>query len=382
VERDHEVHFCFPSLNPEIHGADYEGIHLHPFRLPLGLDYHKIFGVSGDTFLLKLRHKVLGNLEWFFYQIWGVLYGFKIGRKMKPDIVYAETEKAAFIGYLLSKCLNAKFIVRSYAGTGDYYKSDSIIWRIKNIRNIGAYWLPADRFIIARDGTNMNLMAERLGVPSGRIAHWRNGVDFDIYNPDGDIRRKVRARFGLNEDVKIILSIARLHGIKRVDRLIFALPEVFAHESKSVCIVVGDGRQRQYLQDYCKERQIDKRVIFTGLIDHQSVMDILNAADIFVALADYSNCGNNLWEAMACGKCIVTLNNCQEITQILQPNVNAVLLPEDKLAKLPEVLLELISDDERRMKIEHKAREAALNSLETWQQRADREVGLLESLIN
>ena len=47
---------------------------------------------------------------------------------------------------------------------------------------------------------------------------------------------------------------------------------------------------------------------FVGAVPQADVMRYMHAADVFLAIADLSNVGNPLLEAMACGMCIVAVD--------------------------------------------------------------------------
>jgi glycosyltransferase involved in cell wall biosynthesis len=87
-----------------------------------------------------------------------------------------------------------------------------------------------------------------------------------------------------------------------------------------------------------------------------------------------------MWEAMACGKCIVTTET-EAIKEVLTPDA-AVLVPNESVEKdLPGILEGLLSDGRKRDEYGRNARRRATEVLEPWAKRAEREVRLLEELV-
>ena len=87
-----------------------------------------------------------------------------------------------------------------------------------------------------------------------------------------------------------------------------------------------------------------------------------------------------MWEAMACGKCIVTTET-DAIKDVLTAQ-DAVLLPNDTLDRdLPKTLEGLLNDDSRRNELGKNARRRATEVLESWAKRTEKEALLLEGLV-
>jgi glycosyltransferase involved in cell wall biosynthesis len=193
--------------------------------------------------------------------------------------------------------------------------------------------------------------------------------------------RAIKRALNIAEDAKIIISTARFGPVKRVDRVITALPEVFKAVPNSVCLVVGDGSEAQKIDTLCANLGIQDRVIFTGALSNEKVLECLEAADIFVSFGEQSNLGNALLEALSHGKCIVSLD-VGGIQEIITAGQNGVLVKETELDKIPHVLIQLLNDDEYRNTLARNAKEFAEHKLLTWEERARKEVCLIEELVN
>jgi glycosyltransferase involved in cell wall biosynthesis len=165
-----------------------------------------------------------------------------------------------------------------------------------------------------------------------------------------------------------------------VERLIHALPQLFRLNKDWICVVADDGSEKKALQDFVDRHGLQGRVFFSGTVDHAQLKRLLNAADIFVLLSRYHNCTNTMWEAMASGKCIVTVDN-ETIREVLTSGENAVLLSQDTLAELAGILDELLKNDGLRSALANKARMRAGEVLESWDARIAKESKLIEALI-
>ncbi|MCM8781095.1 MAG: glycosyltransferase family 4 protein [Candidatus Omnitrophica bacterium] len=380
VQRGHSVYFLCPLRTKDSRQKeDYEGIRIVRFCLPFNISSLSVINLSSDKLALRLRSSFIFNLEWLLFQIFGLIHGIRLSLSIKPHIIYVHGLTPALPGFIISRLFNAKLIIRVYGTRELYWQWDNLWLRIKEFRDYLSFKIPADYFIITNDGNYGDSLARRLGVPAERIRNWRNGVDFDMYEPDKGHKEKVLKELGLPLSTKVIISTARLIPIYGVDRLIFALSELFKKNQDCICIILGDGPQRQMLREYVNKVGIQNRIFFLGIVDRERVKQFLNAADIFVLLSKYHNCTNTMWEAMVCGKCIVTIEN-EAIREVLTHQVNAILIRPDEIPHFSQILSELLNDEILIEQLGKRAHLRAREILEPWEVRMEREVRLLEEL--
>ena len=171
---------------------------------------------------------------------------------------------------------------------------------------------PADLVIMTDDGTQGDEVLARLNPASrARMKFWRNGLDLDRLQPAtrGRARAPRAATSAAGDGAFVMLTASRLATWKRVDRAIRALPKI---------AIVGAGcaaRRRRRRRGARAARSARARAArerrtcdSSAPCRRRDVMRYMHAADVFLAIADLSNVGNPLLEAMACGMCIVAVD--------------------------------------------------------------------------
>lgn len=215
-------------------------------------------------------------------------------------------------------------------------------------------------------------------MPDKKIRYWRNGIDQDLYEQDPSAKEYVCDYLKLNPSCKIIASICRLIPDYGTDKLLYAFVDLYKRNPDAVCLIAGDGPERRKLEEFVRKAGISSRVFFLGIVDRQMIKKILNAADIFVFLSRYHNCTNTMWEAMACGKCIIT-TEIEAIKEILTSEKSAILIQPNSCVS--EILSNLLNNDDLRNELGKNARERARQTLEPWPERIKKEAELLEKLV-
>ena len=393
IRHGHNVHFitCFPPLHgSEVevdHSKEYikEGIRIYQFSIPLlsALKRLKNRTFSPHPLIQLFQYAIHLFSEytiWILFTIGAVFKAKRVSSKYHPDVIYAYNEFAALAGYIVAKMYKVPNITRLF-GTFLYYVLSSVGFWLRYAVAISGYVIPSAYLIVANDGTKGNKVAEALGINKKRLRFWRNGVDLSIYDPDLDVET-VKRKLGISKNVKIILSLCRLERWKGVHKLIEIIPQIVSKEKNVLFIIVGDGSQKPDLEKMVKKLKISKWVHFRGSANREQVKEFLNIADIFVTLQDLSNLSNVFLEAFTCGKCIVTIND-GSTEELLKNGHSGVLVNPNNIKKeLPEVLLDLIKNESKRKQMGENARRIALKKLQSWEERGDMEVRLIENLIS
>ena len=113
---------------------------------------------------------------------------------------------------------------------------------------------------------------------------------------------------------KAIVCVGRLDPVKQHERIIRAFSYVYEKQTEAKLIIVGDGKQRNYLTAVCQEMGLEKGVVFAGAAT--DVGYYLRHARAFVMASRVEGFPNAMVEAMAYGVPIVTTDSpggCGEI---------------------------------------------------------------------
>ena len=147
--------------------------------------------------------------------------------------------------------------------------------------------------------------------PHARLVHQPGGVDTDRFRPDPVRRRAIRDRYGVG-DKDVIVCLSRLVPRKGQDTLIRAMPAIARRAPGAVLMVVGGGPYRRTLEALARRHGVEDRVIFTGRVPAEEIVDHHRMADVFAMPCrtrggglDVEGLGIVYLEASACGVPVV-----------------------------------------------------------------------------
>ncbi len=258
------------------------------------------------------------------------------------------------------------------------------VQKLRRFPTYQATAFPSDLVIMTDDGTQGDRVLRELGNTSPTL-FLRNGLDLMGWNIPAHIAAfdgvSFRAALGIRTDETMFLTVSRLENWKRVERAVNGFTEFCRSGKEGKLVIVGDGALRAELEDLAASNGISDHVIFTGSVEHDAVYDYMMATDVFLSLYDLSNVGNPLLEAMALGKCIITLD-VGDTRSLIHDRENGILLTTDTLPALGAVMRELSENPALRRQLGSAAARYAQENFCTWQKRMDQEFQAVRALLN
>lgn len=166
------------------------------------------------------------------------------------------------------------------------------------------------------------------GVPEARIQVIYNALP--SVNAPTPSQREARTQLGLDEG-PWLLSAARLERWKGVDHVIEALQ----HVPEARLLVIGDGEDRQRLEDAAQA--IGDRVRFLGWVSRDELALYMRAADYLVLYSGYEGLSHTLLESLHVGTPVIASAKGGN-PEIVQQGVNGWLVPHVEVATLASTI--------------------------------------------
>jgi len=130
-----------------------------------------------------------------------------------------------------------------------------------------------------------------------------NSVDPEQFGA-GIKNQQLADRYGI-QDKTIIMSLGRLVKTKGMDKIVDIMPDLISEISNIIYLIVGDGIERENLEQKTKILGIESQVVFTGNIPESEKAEHYRLADVYVMPSHGEGFGFVFLEAMACGIAVV-----------------------------------------------------------------------------
>jgi glycosyltransferase involved in cell wall biosynthesis len=303
-----------------------------------------------------------------------LISGIKISKKNKPDIIYAHTADTALPAFILSKLYGAKYVLRLYGVKTIPQKN--FLKKLLLYDLLIAINLKADLYIITNDGTRADELLLKYHVNKDKIHFLRNGID--KHWADSITNHRLKKEIAPHNE-KILITVSRLAKWKQVDVILKAMPGLIELNRNIKLVVVGDGIEKENLQNLATELNINNYVVFVGAQEQQSVVDYLRISDVFISMNALSSMSNPVFEAMICGKAVIALNR-GATDELIKNNITGILVNDDETNNLPNIIQNILENDYLRREIGENAQKFMLEEWPSWEERVNYELNLIESL--
>jgi phosphatidylinositol alpha-1,6-mannosyltransferase len=189
------------------------------------------------------------------------------------------------------------------------------------------------------------------------------GVDTERFRPlDPEQRAKARARFGLPEDGRVILSLSRLVPRKGMDVLIEAAARLEPTRPDLVVAIGGSGRDRSRLDRLVSRTRAPVRML--GRVPDDDLAELYGCADLFAMLCrdrwgglEQEGFGIVFLEAAACGVPQVAGDSGGAAEAVADGETGLVVGRPAEVSAAAAALAELLDDPDRRRSMGAAARD-------------------------
>jgi len=280
--------------------------------------------------------------------------------------------------YKLCKKYNKPYIITPHASLME--------WWIKKIGNQTlklAYMYLIDRYVL-KNSTAIHYLCEgeRLlsrkydfNSPSFIVP---NGISVEDYKRDLWMRRTMRDKYGISDDMILMLHLGRIHPQKNIHLIIDALHKLSSKTNILKYFVVGpisDHKYYQMLHRRVKKYMLGNTIKFLPPVDKAEVQSWYSMSDIMVLPSKVEGISMALIEALSCSLPVLVSKNVanyREIEEdsagiIVEPNVQSIKSALHSITERPENLGALSQNALRSARTRHSISNVANLMIKAYQ---------------
>ena len=228
----------------------------------------------------------------------------------------------------------------------------------------------------------------RHGWSQSKISVVWNGVDPERYNPkecrEEDVE-KIREKYGIPKDWKMLLFLGRLTWVKSVRNLLQAMPMVFSEYPKTKLVILGKGEEQRDIVETAERLGIKDKIIyrFEFVPEDERILHYA-AADLCIFPSVYEPFGIVSLEAMSMAKPVVVgaqgVVGFREQVVSSGPDQNGVHVNGGDPADIAWGIKEVLKDSERAKRWGENGRKRVLEFF-TWRKAAEQTLEIYKTLL-
>lgn len=352
AKQGHEVLVICPSFTGKQHREKRDGVttfYLRSIRFPFYPDQINDVPEGKEFFGMPLPRLAYRHGLWITVDPYPAMK--KILNRFRPDVIHLQTaEMVAIATRRYAKKYDVPLVSTGHAYPDNITSQLKILKPIKKpldaiLRTYMASFLKHSEY-----ATMPTEMAIDDLVPKKRkhfqvtVEPLSNGVDLAQFGPKKPISRIYR-KYHLPKDKPLLLYVGRVDPEKSISNVVSAFAGVLEKVPEAGLVIVGDGTDRQHLQDLAQALGIAKAVYFPGRIYPPDIMEIYRAATAFVTASETETQGIVLIEAAATGLPLVAVD-AGAVRELCQHKKNGILCHPGDVTELTDALTKLLKNPE------------------------------------
>lgn len=269
-------------------------------------------------------------------QNWRVICSLaQIIRQEKIDLVHTHGVRAGIMGQaaaLLARCRKVVATIHNMHNTTSPFSTLLCALQSSLMR------ISVSHTITVSEAIKCEL--EKMGLPQEKMTVIYNGIDTDQFLPSGGISRST---LGIPDNMPVIGTVARLEPTKGIKYLLEAAYLIDKEYDSVYFLIVGDGPERESLQQQARMLGIEERVIFYGF--RRDIPSLLPLFDIAAIPSLREGLSIFCLEALASGRPVVA-SAVGGLPEIIHPGKTGLLVPPGDPEALAEALVVLLKNRE------------------------------------
>ena len=278
--------------------------------------------------------------------------------KFKPDIIHLHSPLTVGMDAVMA----ARFFKKPLVGTIHVYLAESGYLRWfkyklavklvdKAVRRFLNFMFSQCDLVLAPS----KMLVEELKMNDFKkpISYLPNGIN--LTEPkllSNKLKDALKRKYGLKE--KVVLHFGRLSHEKNVDILIKSFQLLTKKHQNVSLLIIGDGPTKEKLVKLARKLRIEKQVVFTGFIEHQTLISsgILSIGDIFATASTMENNPMVVLEAMVFGLPIVGVKQAGLIELV---STNGFLVKPGDIKEMAEKEEKILFDEDLSVRMREKS---------------------------
>ncbi len=254
----------------------------------------------------------------------------KIIKEIKPDLLLAY--RVTSYGYLAAKTNFHPLVIAA--------QNEQIVYLPKPTYLRRKFLEKCAKFAISKADL-MHAWAEniadglmRFGANSKKILTMHRGIDMEMF--------AIEDRRSFNTNAPVFISTRSLYPEYRIEKILDAFAVVVKKLPEATLKIVGNGSEEESLKYKTAELGIKKNVLFTGRVDHPTLVKQLQESDIYISIIETEGMSSSLIEALLC-RVLPIVTDMPASRKIVHNKTDGFLISDIDPEKLSAKMLDAVN---------------------------------------
>ncbi len=298
-------------------------------------------GRDGNSFEEEVNVNFVPSGSGVLRKIDFTLQAIKFIRQKKIDLLFINLVNQSPVGLLAKKLFGIPYFINVY---GLEMWTALNLWRKVSL-------LYADK-IVGDCNFILRYCKNNLRIDEDKLYLLYDCVDIERFRPSPKNFQLMKT-YKIPEDKFTVITVARVDSMYKGHELVIKALERLPEDI--VYVIIGGGELVPYLKSLVQQMNLGTRVVFTGRVKEDELVDFYNLADLFVLVTRFGKYeGEGLpltpIEAAACEKAIIVGNEDGSVDAVDEGKNGFIVSPRN-LAELVEKIKLLYRNEHLRLEM-------------------------------
>lgn len=263
----------------------------------------------------------------------------KILSNIKPDVVHTHSAKAGIIGRLAGWKIKGSYhadeqkrllpaVVHTIHGLAFHEYQEK--WLHKLYVGIERFTANrCDAIICVADAMRDKSLAAGIGSDQMYTTAY-SAIDTELFTEAPPLRdiKDFRRKYGINDQSKVIVCVARLAELKGHEYVIESAKRLSAKYPECMWLFVGNGELTNDIKEHIHMASLGYKIRLTGLLRPEQIPLAIHSSDILVHCSLREGLARVLPQAMLCSKPVVSFD-IDGAREVVNENTGRLIAAED-----------------------------------------------------
>lgn len=182
------------------------------------------------------------------------------------------------------------------------------------------------------------------------------GIEIDrfyIENKDNNKIEELKEKYNITKKDFVAVLVGRLAKEKNIVFLIETIEKLVNDIKNIKLIIVGDGPDKEELENIVKEKELEKNIIFTGKVPWESIPSYYHLGNIFLTASKTETQGLTVIEAMAASLPAICIDD-ESFRNTVIDGLNGYIFNNEEECK--KCIIDIYKDSAKREQMSRQAR--------------------------
>ncbi|OGU61206.1 MAG: hypothetical protein A2V66_12750 [Ignavibacteria bacterium RBG_13_36_8] len=269
---------------------------------------------------------------------------FRFIKKNDYDIVHTHSSKAGVVGRIAAWLAGTPVRIHTIHGL-PFHRYQN--WFIRSLfKLIEKFAASISHKLVSVTHTIVDVMTKNNLAPPSKFVVIRSGFAIEKYLNFREDTSSIRKKYNLRNDDIIIGKVSRISILKGHKYLINAFDIVCKKISNAKLLLVGNGEFENELREIISRKNLNDKVVFTGLVSPAEIPTVISILDILVHTSLHEGLARVLPQAIMMGKPLISFD-LDGAHEVIKDSVTGYLIEPENVNALADRIIELASNLEK-----------------------------------